>query len=273
MKTRLLFLIAVVTAMISCGPSKHVMHIEMRHPSKAGLSLENKVLSVVYLENDDLASSEFAAGMASGFASVLEQDLGTGEGSIGVYKMQWESGADYASRDSLITLLIDTGADVVFLFDKVEVSGALQGSDVATVPFSMKLYCFDGMDKSEQIKTYSGRSAARADGVDAGRTVANSFKSQWKTESYTLAYYDSEKWYQALDKAEAYDWKGAMEQWFNMLKSNDPMKRACAEYNIAFACYMLGDYDLALQWLDRSDEENKLPNMSDSLRKRIEMRK
>ena len=57
-----------------------------------------------------------------------------------------------------------------------------------------------------------------------------------------------------------------------MLSSNDPMKRACAGYNISVACYMLGDYQLALEWLDLSDKENKLP-ISDALRKRISARK
>ena len=103
--------------------------------------------------------------------------------------------------------------------------------------------------------------------------MAQSFKTRWKTEPYSLAYFDTEKWYKALDKAEAYDWKGAMDQWFKLLDTNDLMRRACAEYNIALACYMLGDYALAEQWLDRSDADNKLPNMSDTLRKRIEARK
>ena len=64
-----------------------------------------------------------------------------------------------------------------------------------------------------------------------------------------------------------------MDLWFGLLDTNDPMKRSCAEYNIALACYMLGDYNLAGQWLERSDKDNKLPNMSDALRKRIEARK
>jgi hypothetical protein len=34
---------------------------------------------------------------------------------------------------------------------------------------------------------------------------------------------------------------------------------------------MIGDYDLALKWLDRSDDENKLPQ-SDTMRKRIKTR-
>ena len=54
--------------------------------------------------------------------------------------------------------------------------------------------------------------------------------------------------------------------------SNDLLRRSCAEYNIAVACYMMGEYELASEWLDRSDKDNKLP-LSDGLRKRIDSRK
>ena len=74
-------------------------------------------------------------------------------------------------------------------------------------------------------------------------------------------------------RAEQFDWKGAMDIWFEFLDVRDVLKRSSAEYNIAVACYMLGDYDLAQMWLDRSDSENKMPTLSDPLRKRIEARK
>ena len=54
--------------------------------------------------------------------------------------------------------------------------------------------------------------------------------------------------------------------------TGDLLKRSCAEYNIAVACYMLGDYMLASEWLAMSDKDNKLPQ-SDALRKRIDARK
>jgi hypothetical protein len=262
----------LVGVLVSCGPSKHVMYIDMRYPSKAGVDLAGKITSVVYLESDDSAVSAFNEGMATSFASSLETDLSTGEGSIGVYKMLKEAGVDYTSKDYMLNLISDTDADVVFLFDEVKLGKQEAASATVTVPFTMNLYCFDGMDKSEQVKVFTGSSRAYPDGSDAGITVAQSFKMRWKTEPYSFAYFDNEKWYKALDKAEAYDWKGAMDQWFKLLDTNDLLRRSCAEYNIALACYMLGDYSLAKQWLDRSDADNKLPDMSDALRKRIEAR-
>jgi hypothetical protein len=159
----------------------------------------------------------------------------------------------------------------------------------------MKLYCYDGMNQEDRVQAYGGTAMSRptvysngkddstvatakawkalgVEGWDAGVKVADSFKSQWKHEQYSIVYYEGESWYAALEKAEQYDWKGAMDIWMQLLSTNDLMKRACAEYNISVACYMLGDYELATQWLDLSDKENKLP-ISDALRKRIDIRR
>lgn len=270
---RLFPILLAMMLLAACGPSKHIMHVDMRYPSKSGVDLAGKMPSVVYLESDDEAATTFNGGMAASFAAALEADLGTGEGSVGVFKMLKQPDVDYSTNEALLDLMVDTDADVIFLFDQVQLKEPEAGSVSAMIPFTMKLYCLDGMDKEEKVKTFAGSSRAMPDGKDAGRTVAESFKSKWKTEPYSLTFYDTEKWYLALDKAELYDWKGAMDQWFTLLETNDLMKRSCAEYNIAVACYMLGDYALAEKWLDLSDSDNKLPNISDSLRKRIDSRK
>lgn len=309
MKNILIAISAVCLTLASCAPMKHAVHVEMRHPSRSGVDLAGKDISVVYLETDNTVANTFSEGMADGFAYTLEQDYGTGEGSVGIYRMRMSENGNYASRDSLFNILMDTGADVVFLFDTVRLGTIVIGGSTrvaspssqdssyvsrATMPYTMKLFCFDAMDQKEEVKAFGGTSVARpdiysdgkrtsgelmktamknidADGWNAGVLVADSFKSQWKHEQYSIVYYETEKWYDALVKAEQYDWKGAMEIWLGLLDTGDLMKRACAEFNISVACYMLGDYHLASEWLDRSDEDNKLP-ISDAMRKRIDQR-
>lgn len=271
MRRFLIPFLSVLLLVASCSPSRHAMHLEMRYPSKSGLDLAGKVVSVVYLENDDEQGNQFNEGMADAFAYALEKDYGTGEGSIGIYRMRCEDGVDYADRDHMMDLLVDTDADVVFLFDTLKFGSVL--SDGST-QFSVSLHSFDAMDKDEQVRTYRGSSAAvlSEGAAKSGTTVALSFKSQWRNEQYSLMYFNNEKWYKALDRAEGYDWKGAIDMWMTLLDSNDPMRRSCAAYNIATACYMLTDYDLAAEWLDYSDKENKLTH-SENLRKRINERK
>ncbi len=301
--------LAILALAVSCGPSKHAVQIEMRHPSKAGVDLAGKTVSVVYLENDNVTATDFNESMADGFAYTLEEDYGTGSGSIGIYRMRQTEGANYASKDSLFNILMDTGSDVVFLFDTVKFGNMTVGApskvalpsspdssyiNSSSIPFTMKLYCYDAMNKDEKVQTFGGTTLARpsvysngqddstaatrkawaalgAEGWEAGLEVAESFKSQWKHEQYSIVYYDIEKWYDGLAKAEQYDWKGAMDIWISLLDTPDLMKRSCAAFNISVACYMLGDYQLATEWLDRSDEDNKLP-LSDAMRKRINAR-
>lgn len=309
MKRALALCFAAALLAVSCGPSKHAVHVEMRHPSKTGVELAGKNVAVVYLEGDNAVSSEFGESMADGFAYTLEQDYGPGT-QIGIYRMRSIAGADYSQKDSLFNILMDTGSDVVFLFDTLKfgtmtVGGASRVTypssadssylSYGSISYTMKLYCYDGMNQEDKVQAYGGTSVARpeifsngkddstittskawkclgAEGWDAGIKVADSFKSQWKHEQYSIVYYEGEKWYHALEKAEQYDWKGAMDIWMQLLSTNDPMRRACAAYNISVACYMLGDYYLALEWLDLSDKDNKLP-ISDALRKRIDARK
>lgn len=308
MKKILWTLIAAFMA-IACGPSRHSVHVEMRHPSKSGVDLGGKLVSVVYLENGNLLSTSFAEGMADGFAYTLEQDYGTGDGSVGIYRMRQPEG-QYTSKDSLIRLLMDTGSDVIFLLDTLAVGQVTLGGlssvaspssadsayiSLANMPFKMNLYCFDGMNKEEKIFHFSGSSVASLHaysdgrqterilmeramgsvpevGFETGCMVADSFKSQWKHEQYPVIYFDSSPWYKAVDYAEQYYWKEAMDIWLGLLDTNDMLKRSCAAYNIALASYMLGDYALAGEWLDRSDADNRLP-LSDALRKRIDARR
>lgn len=300
--------LAAALMLVSCGPSKHAVHVEMRHPSKTGVSLAGKNVAVVYLEGDNAVASEFCESMADGFAYTLEQDYGPGT-QMSIFRMRSLEGADYSKKDSLFNILMDTGTDVVFLFDTVRFGTMTVGGPSrvsypsspdssfvsnGNIPYTMKLYCYDGMNKEDRVQAFGGTAIARPEvyssgkddstvatskawkalgieGWDAGVKIADSFKSQWKHEQYSIIYYEGEKWYAALEKAEQYDWKGAIDIWMDLLSTNDLMKRACAEYNISVACYMLGDYALAKEWLDLSDKENKLP-LSDALRKRIDAR-
>lgn len=307
---RILYIIAVALMAASCGPSRHAIHVEMRHPSKSGIEFSGKIVAVVHLENDNPFSNALSEGIADGLAYAMEQDYGTGEGSVGIYRMRCTPGGRYSSKDTLVNLLLDTGADVIFVLDTIATGPMTMGGPTAvaaassadssyistgSIPFKMGLYSFDAMNKDEKVYSFTGSSTAvpyaysdgrqsaesiKAKAMDsldelgfeAGMKIASNFKSQWRYEQYSVVYYDTERWYKAMEYADRYYWKEAMDIWLELLDTGDILKRSCAAYNLAIASYMLGDYELALEWLDRSDKDNKLP-MSDSLRKRIDSRK
>ena len=145
----------ISSLLVACGPSRHTMSVEMRNPSKSGIDLQGKSLAIVCLDNGKPLETGFAEGVADGLAASLESDYGTGEGSVGIFQMMMEPGVDYSARDTLLSLLVDTGSDVVFLIDTISFGNmTLQGTEkvscqavadssyitTATVPFSVSMY-------------------------------------------------------------------------------------------------------------------------------------
>ena len=258
-----------VMATVACAPARYVLDVEMRHPSKAGVDLTGKNVTVVYGQEGVYPNDLFLESMADGFAWNIKERYQDAVGEVKVSGLR--SASDDANRDSMMNLLVQTGADVVFLLDKVTLDGS---------SFSFILKCYDAMYQGDKLQLFSGNSVAesmngneeiKSEGWDAGKTIAAAFEPQWKHEQYSLYYFESQDWYTALEKAEAFDWKGAMDIWIQMLQSNDRLKCSCASYNIATACYMMGDCQLASKWLDNADHLADLL-VSDGLRKRINAR-
>ena len=265
----------LLVSALSCGPTRHAIPVEMRHPSKSGLELAGKIITVAYGTTGDDVSDMFNMNMVRTFAELLEKDYGTGEGSVTLLSVDSNSG-NYASRDSLLRILIDTGADVVFLFASPE----FQRNASAAVPLKVTIHCYDGMNKADRVQSFAGSTVATlsdsdavaAEAVETGKLLAESFVSQWKLEQYSVAYFDNQRWYEALAHAEQYDWKGAMDIWIELLDTRDISKRAAAEFNISVASYMLGEYQLALDWLQKSKADNDMPTLTDAMLKRIKSR-
>ena len=294
-------------ALAACSPQTLTLSVDMRHPSKSGLDLAKKTMSIVYMD-DEKPDTTFSNGVASALARSLEEDYFGGNEAIGVYKIPTDS----VSLDLMHRLVIDTGDDVVFLlgppsFGEVALSEnvALQQPvsvdsafiAQAQIPYAAKLFVYDSMDKEDRLQVFRGNSILRtqvySSGVTApeflkdkaleskelgaelvGKQISNRFVPTWKTEAYSLYYFEGwdDDWTQAAYLASEMEWKKAADIWMKKIGDNSYTKRACACYNTALAFYMMGDLNLATKWLDRADQYGK-PDLSPGLRKRIEARK
>lgn len=304
-------MLAGAALLYACAPQAFVMNSEMRRPSQSGLNLGEKSIAVAYLYGEDPRDTLFNNAVASGFASRLEEDYFGGDRRIELFKLHRDKTGDYASKDSLVNLVLDTGRDVVFLFDVPEfgvpsvttpqrsgrVSAAADSSfrSTAKLPFTTKLYVYDSMNKEDKVLAYAGSNnltpvvhsngktsvdnlekdvwkmaSTVAEAERAGSKAAVSFLSTWKEDSFYIIYYDGMEaaWNKAADFAYRYQWKDAMEQWMTLLHARNKEKRSCAAYNIALACFMMGQPDLALEWLDRSDREMPV-SLATGLRQKI----
>ncbi len=294
-------------ALAACSPQTLTLNVDMRHPSKSGIDLSRKTMSVVYMD-DGAADTAFSNGVASSLARSLEEDYFAGREAVGVYKIP----ADSVSLDLMHRLVIDTGDDVVFLigppaFGEVALSDNVARKDSksvdsayvtqAQIPYNAKLFVYDSMDKDDRMQMFRGSSILRtpvynngvtakeylkelalknkAEGADlVGKQISNRFVPTWKTEGYSLYYFEGwdEDWVNAAYLAYDMNWKQAADIWMKKVNDNSYTKRACACYNTALAFYMMGDLNLATKWLDRADQYGT-PSLSPGLRKRIEARK
>jgi len=277
---RLLSFASAALLLASCGPQAYVLNLEMRNPSPSGLDLDGKSMAVVYLENGSVRDSLFSNCFADGLAQGLEQEYFEGKRSVDIYSAYQSDGEDYTSKDSLQSLVVRLNKDVIFVVDQ-PVFGEEQGEKVDC---STAVYVYDSMNARDEVKRARGsRSVTGSDapgsmlGSDAqffGLGTAKPFLGSWKQESHSVIYFDgfNDSWSQALWLASEMRWEEAREIWMDLAQSRDYLQAACAQYDTALACYMMRQYDLALEWLDLADKTQVL-SLSSGLRKRILARK
>ena len=143
--------------------------------------------------------------------------------------MPAEKGADYSDKDTLVNLVLESGKDVVFLFDLPElgspavndptkVTGRKVPADSAyasnvAMTFNTKVYVYDSMNKEDKVLGFTGSKSVStqvfSDGktskekiakaslkdipamaMKAGSVAASSFLSTWTQENFFVIYYD-----------------------------------------------------------------------------------
>ncbi len=263
MKRYILPFVFLSAILVSCGPTTFTMQVDMRGPSRSGLNLVSKDISVLYIDNGSHLDSIFLGAVSEGFAEAIEKDYFGGEETVGIYRLDRNDGADYTSRDTMVNLIMDTGSDVVFLFD-------LEGAG------NLKLFVYDALNPKDSVYRYSGGNVldriteGKDKALGLGLAYADIFQSTWTETSYAVVYYENGEyaWQTGAEAAYAHRWKDAIDAWMTLLGTKNLQKRGCAEYNIALACYMLGQNELALEWLDRADEDYFI-SPSSVLRRRL----
>ena len=252
------------------------MRLAMRTPSSSGLDLDNKSMAVVYLDNGTYRDSLFNNCFADGLAQGLEKEYFEGKRSIDIYSAYQAEGEDYSSKDSLQSLVMRLNKDVIFLVDQPEFAdGTGEKVDCKT-----EVYVYDSMNAKDEVKRASvARKVTASDaegsmlGSDAqmlGLGTAKPFLGSWTPESHSVIYFDgfNEQWERALYLASEMRWEEAREIWMELSQHRDILQASCAQYDTALACYMMRQYDLALEWLDLSDK-TQVVSLSQGLRKRI----
>lgn len=265
-------LLASLLFLVSCGPMTYVLPVQSRKPSASGLDLSGKSMSLIYLEDEDKVSSSFNNVVADALAYSLETDYFDGNEGISVYNLPKDPAGDYASVDTASQYVLLLDSDVIMILDTPEAAGQAVSNKI---PFVSRLYVYDSMGEDKvtmlQCKSSVTDFSETAKGVSIGNSIASPLLPDWDLESFSIYYFeDSNKWVRAFEHVYDGEMKEAIDIWMEFVKHSNTTKASAACYNIATACLLLEQKDLAAEWLDMSDKLEKMP-LSPGLRKRIEM--
>lgn len=301
---KLTWLLSAVLFVAACSPQVYPLHLGVRQPSEAGLTLVGKTASIVYMDGNNQVDSLFDRQVASSLARALEADYFNGQEVIGLSRIP---SPDSVGTDLMHNLVMETEGDVVFLLNSslgditFEPNKPVPGASsvdsayvaVASMPVQTHLYVFDSMGKDE-VKMHKGRAVLKLQVYNSGITseeglrtlalhqvpdyaeevgdrISRRFLSTWATESFSFYYFDdfsSESWFTPLQHAADEEYAKAIDGWARMVKEGSSIKRACACFNIAQTFYLMGDYGLSARWLEEAEKLESLTQAS-ALRKRL----
>lgn len=265
-------ILSLLTLVSSCGPLGYVLKLDSRQPSPSGIDMGGKTMSIVYLESENGMDSLFNNKVSDALAIALEEDYFDGEQAIGIYRVTKKDGSSYSDRDTLARYVMTLDTDVVMLLDTPEI---VDSSAAGLRVQRSNLYVYDSQGRDEVVSLNCDIKTPRiipaSSALTVGRSLSVPLKSEWKTEMYTLIYYDTMdiRWENAIYLADEFKWDEAISLWMDLLSTKNIDMRSSAMYNIAMGCYMLKEYELADEWIRRSDETQVL-SLSSGMHKRID---
>ena len=301
---KLLVILSAALGLAACSPQVYPLYLDVRQPSASGVTLAGKTASVVYMDGFNRTDSLFDRHACSALARALEADYFGGEEVIGLSRIPTPDTVDV---NLMYELVMETEGDVVFLIssslgepvlsENLPVSGATSADSAyvchATYPVNSKLYVYDSMGE-DKVLNFKGNTQMKVivynnglpseDGLrvlsggalpegagQLGERIARRFLSEWKTESFSFYYFDdfsSEGWFEPLQNAADGKLAAAVDGWALLAREGNPVKRACACFNIAQAFYLMQDYALSARWLEMARELENLPQ-AEALQKRL----
>jgi len=147
----------------------------------------------------------------------------------------------------------------VFDADKNEFAAYLSGRDTVFWEFLYKRETQDVLRVLSQQRDSYLTVVIRS----LGEAYAQDMQAQWQTQERVLFSYDGNgKWTSAMKDAFDFNWERARQRWMELANKKVGSKAvAYAAYNVAVCCEMLGQFELAKEWLDAAQKRRNIPEI------------
>lgn len=283
---RIFFSVLVaLAALCSCSPITLDITVDVRNKSELKMDLHGQPPAIVNISPRGDKDSALMTNLAFGIAEKLEEDLDMESGTVPVFSLFSEE-TELSDPKILPYLFTVTGHERVVVMDslsvsdfsverspeKVFVNSGLYYQTVVYLPFHLDFHLFRSdsigaeytLSVNDSVrwtilseeKIENVRAIARANTsitrvfTDMGKDLGSMFSPQWEEQTRMLIVYEEDDWMKAYNFASSFMWNEAMDIWLEKVKSSNPSRAAFAAYNLAVACEMTEQYDLAEEWLD-----------------------
>lgn len=283
MKSKNFIIVFLLFGVVSCSPIPYYLNVDMKKPSEHGVSIENKNIAVVTAMAKGGRDSLLLSAIAFGAAEKIEEEKGLGRGVVPVFTV-YSDELNVNDEVGLSIIAVDSNVDLLMVIDSLSVGSYFVRVDRTVqevqkdvmLPFKVNYKVFNLSSFSYPVKvslsdtiisTVIGanvsdiKAVAKANQMSnelfkrVGASISSTLFPQWEEQSRMVIYYNNDNWEKALDYARDFRWVEARNIWIEEAKSPSPQKSACAAFNIALACEMLGEYGLARKWLDFAEEK------------------
>ena len=272
--------------LVACAPQASIMQVEVKDTPGEHIAVDNKQIAVFAIAGAGYGDSLRIERAATALAEKFEQDRGCTD-PLPVFLL---SELDFYKNDSgsydkevIRTLMYNSGADMqIFLhslkFGNYSVSSVADylsdyGHRMVHIPYLASVDVYDAIADSliykatvrdsiymslvseVSIKDYTALVNSKLPEISAiaGETIATLLTEQWSTQERMFINFPGDsKWERGISLANDFKWKEAIGQWMPLVKDPNSRKAAYAAYNIAVACEMMGQMQLAGEWIDYS---------------------
>lgn len=278
------YLVCIAFFLSACAPTQLSLVIDSKVESNDVITLNGRSAAVVSITRPDDRDSALVVEMGLGVAEGVEKELGLESGTIKVFSYP-SSNIDRNKVGSLDLLALQHELDLLIVVDSLifghysiplkttaYIDDSFKHFSEVTLPYSLTLSIYDRSQLGVKFKKWVNDTLSwsivhdeevansvainRVNGAlkqwvrAEGESVAKVFLPKWNTQERTIISFSGLKWQNGYYLAYDFKWEEAIDVWLSLVKSSNPKKSGAAAYNIAVACEILGEYQLARKWLD-----------------------
>ena len=275
--------IAVCALMaVSCAtPQVMRFNVDVLQPVKFNLDVEDQSTAIIATYSTETQDSIAIAGVALGAARFLETENALEDGDVGAFIIPQEEYKGTQDKDYMEGLMMETGRSCLVILSNISFGngtiirkhnpwGEINTSVI--IPSRAFMDVYDAISDTTLFSTiatdsiqidipYEFASSQQdiqmyMDSTESlvftrfGAAAVQNICPYWKTEIWNLFDYPTiSSWHKAYMNARNFRWQEAITNWMPFTEEKDAKKASLAAFNIAVACQIMGENELAASWI------------------------